>query len=485
MAIEVFAPMPWLILLPLIWATLSFLLGPARGAGLSIAGLILQLGLVVLLAAQVVAGGTQHHAPGGWGAPLGIALMADGLSTVMLLLTAAVALPVAVSARAWFQARPAGSAWFWPLTGFLCGALNALFLSADLFNLYVAVELLGLAAVGLTADTGERAAVGAAMRYQLAKLLGSGAYLMGVALIYGTYGTVSLAVLDGLVEPLPAVALAAGLMGVGMLLKTALFPLHFWLPPAHAGAATPVSALLSALVIKASFYLLLRLWFGVFEPLTAGAAAQLLGVLGAGAVLWGSVQALLQARLKMLVAYSTVAQIGYLLLVLPLATATPTEAAAMAWQGGVLQVVAHGLAKAAMFVAAGAMILAAGSPRIDGLAGVSARLPVAVFSFGLSGMVLMGLPPSGGFAAKWLLLKASLATGQWWWAVVLIGGGLLTAAYVFRVLRVALAPATATGETQPVAPSLEWTALALALAGVLLGLYAGRILVLLNAGGGP
>ncbi|HDP88774.1 MAG TPA: hypothetical protein ENN42_02280 [Thioalkalivibrio sp.] len=482
MAIESVAPLPWLVLLPLAWATLSFLLGPSRGAGIAIVGLLLQAGLVLLLAWQLTTMGTQHHAVGGWGAPLGIDLVADGLSVVMLLMTAAVALPVAIYARAWFVAKPAGAAWFWPLSGFLVAALNGLFLSADLFNIYVTLELLGLAAVGLTAATGERRAVAAAMRYLLATLLGSGAYLMGVALVYGTYGSVSLAVLGGLVESLPVVMLAAGLMVAGMLLKTALFPLHFWLPPAHGGAATPVSALLSALVIKASFYLALRLWFGVFEPLAAVSAAQVLGALGAAAVFWGSVQALLQARLKMLVAYSTVAQVGYLFLVFPLATGTPAEAAAGAWQGGVLQAVAHALAKAAMFAAAGAMILGAGSDRIDRLGGVGARLPLALFAFGLAGIVLMGLPPTGGFATKWLLLMAALETGQWWWAAVLVGGGLLAAAYVFRVLLAAFAPVPEQGRVTGVARSLEWTAFALATAGVLLGLFAAHVVTLLDVG---
>lgn len=483
MAIESVAALPWLILLPLAWATLAFLLGPARGAGVAIAGLLLQAGLTLLLAWEVMAAGAQRHAVGGWGVPLGIDLLADGLAVVMLLMTVAVALPLAVYARAWFTARPAGATWFWPLTGFLVAALNGLFLSADLFNLYVTLELLGLAAVGLTAAAGERRAVGAAMRYLLATLLGSGAYLMGVALIYGAYGSVSLEVLGALVEPMPAVALAAGLMVVGMLLKTALFPLHFWLPPAHGGAVTPVSALLSALVIKASFYLVLRLWFGVFEPLVTVSAAQVFGMLGAAAILWGSVQALLQARLKMLVAYSTVAQIGYLFLVFPLATGTPAEAAAGAWQGGVLQAVSHALAKAAMFAAAGALILGAGSDRIDRLGGAGAHLPLALFAFGLSGIVLMGLPPTGGFAAKWLLLMAALETGQWWWAAVLVGGGLLAAAYVFRVLLAAFAPVPEQGGVTGVARSLEWTALALATAGVLLGLFAADVVTLLGTGG--
>ncbi|MGF1548165.1 MAG: complex I subunit 5 family protein [Thiotrichales bacterium] len=478
-------PVAWLILLPLAWASVAFVMGPRRGARLALLGLVLQVGLALRLAFDVVNLGPRTYAVGGWGAPLGIDLMADGLAALMLLMTAAVALPLGVYARAYYRTKPRGGEWFWPLLGFLLAGLNALFLAADLFNLYVSLEILGLAAVALTAASRERHAVAAGLRYLLATLLGSGAYLMGVALIYGTYGSVALETLTPLLQPLPITVLAFALMTLGMLLKTALFPLHFWLPPAHGGAASPVSALLSALVIKASFYLLLRLWFGLFAPLTTVAAAQLLGVLGAAAILWGSVLALRQSRLKMLVAYSTVAQVGYLFLVFPLATGVAPETATTALQGGVMQILAHALAKAAMFAAAGAMIVAVGRDDIAGLYGVGARLPVTLFSFALAAVTLMGLPPSGGFSAKWLLLMAALDSGQWWWVVVMIVGGLLAAAYVFKVLRQAFIPARSGAAVKGVPRALELSALALALAAILLGLFGAEPLLLLNTGVAP
>ncbi len=477
-------PLPWLIVLPLAWGTLAFVLGPGRGGRLAVAAIALQGALALQLAGQLIDSGARVYAVGGWGASLGIDLMADGLAVVMLLLTQAVALPLAVYARGYFAASPKGRELFWPLTGFLLAALNALFLSADLFNIYVTLELLGLAAVGLVAIAGGTQPVTAAMRYLLATLLGSGAWLLGVALIYGTYGSVSLAVLTPLIHsgaPL-AVPLAAALMLAGLLLKTALFPFHFWLPPAHGGAPAPVSALLSALVIKATFYLALRLWLELFLPLTTVAAAQLLGALGAAAILWGSVLALMQSRLKMLVAYSTVAQVGYLFLLFPLATQVPPAAAESALAGGVMQAVAHGLAKAAMFAAAGSMIVATGRDDIGHLGGVGVRLPLTLFSFGLAGVTLMGLPPSGGFSAKWLLLGSALETGQWWWVVVMIVGGLLTAAYVFKVLRRAFLPRAAGDRVARVPRTLEFSAFALALASILLGLFGAPLLELLAVG---
>lgn len=476
-------PIAWLVLVPLIWATAAFLFGPGRGAWLALAGLSVQLVLAFSLAQQVTGGNMRVHSAGGWGAPLGIDLMADGLSALMLLLTQAVALPLVLYARAYFGRHAQGGRYFWPSTGYLLAAMNALILSADLFNLYVTLELLGLAAVGLVAAGGSAGAISAALRYLFATLVGSGTYLLGVALLYGTYGTVSLSVLAPLVtQAAPtAVALAAGLMLAGLMLKTALLPFHFWLPQAHSEAPTPVSALLSALVIKASFYLVVRLWTTLFAPLATPAAAQLLGLLGAAAILWGSVMALRQLRLKMLIAYSTVAQIGYLFLLFPLATQTTPEAAQSALQGTLMQALAHGLAKAAMFAAAGAIILATGHDQIARLGGITAHQPLSVFTFALAGVTLMGLPPSAGFLAKWLLIDGAIAARQWGWIVVIIAGGLLTAAYVFKVLRHAFVRTEQSATFRPLPGMLEWPAFLLALASLALGLRAGDVLELLGA----
>ncbi len=475
----VIAPMPWLVMLPLAWATLAFVLGPGRGARLALVALVAQLVLALWLAAQVSAGAPQHMAVGGWPAPLGIALAVDGLSALMLLLTQAVALPIAIYARAYFSAGSEEGRHFWPLSGMLLAGINALFVSADLFNLYVTLELVGLSAVGLVAAGGGTRQVAAALRYLFATILGSGAYLLGVALVYGSYGTVSLETLLPLVtaEAPRLVWLAGGLMLAGLLLKTALFPLHYWLPPAHGGAPAPVSALLSALVVKASFYLILRLWLGPFAPL-GEAAGWLPALLGAGAILWGSVMAIRAARIKTLVAYSTVAQLGYLFLIFPLLAPD-----GVALQAGSLHAFAHGLAKAAMFAAAGALIKATGQDSVAGLAGVAERMPITLFAFGLAGVTLMGLPPSSGFLAKWLLIEAALGQGYWAIAAMALAGGLLAAIYVFRVLRQAFLLAPSYAPLHPVPRTLEWTAFALAAASVLLGLRASELMRLLAAGG--
>jgi multicomponent Na+:H+ antiporter subunit D len=212
--------------------------------------------------------------------------------------------------------------------------MTVVFASGDLFNLYVAIELLTIAAVGLAA----MGALAAAMRYMVFALLGSLAYLLGVVLIYARYGTLDLELLAGLVEAEPVTWLAAGLMTAGLLVKTALFPLHGWLPPAHGSAPAPASAVLSGLVVKASFYMLVRLWFDVMPDLATGVFTQSMAAMGALAILLGSVMAIRTDRLKLLIAYSTVAQLGYLFLVWPLAGGSWGDVpwAAGAWTGGML-----------------------------------------------------------------------------------------------------------------------------------------------------
>jgi len=471
-----------LVLLPLMGAFLVFVL-PRFGRTV---GVTVALGLVsaaLSLAMQVSTEGPLRMAVGGWQAPLGIGLYADGLTVLMLCLTALVGLGASLYALGYFTGRDAhhgeqhGAGW-WPLWLLLWAAINALLLTADAFNLYVTLELMGLAAVALVAL--ESHAVSAALRYLLVGLLGSMLYLLGVGLLYALHGTVDMADLAARMQAEPAAWVAMALMSGGLLLKAALFPLHFWLPPAHANAPAPVSAVLSALVVKAAFYGLLRLWLGPFESLATPLAGQLLGVLGACAILWGSLQALLAPRLKLVVAYSTVAQLGYLFLLF--AFLGTGEAAAIAWYGGIWLALSHGLAKAGLFLAAGNILYASGHDRVTDLAGAGQRLPVTLFAIGLASASLMGLPPSGGFVGKWLLLNAAFVSGQWWWALVLLAGGVMAAAYSFRVLLHAFRNQEIDIPHRTPPAIMQWSALALALGAIALGLWSAPPLELLEAG---
>lgn len=472
------AEFPWvvlLILLPALGSVTSFI-APSAAASIARATMYGAAACVAGLGWQLLDGGIVRHNVGGWGAPLGIDLYVDGLSLWLLGVTAVVGVGVSVHAVAYFDHEQAVR--FWPLWLLLLTALNALFVSADIFNLYVTLELMGLAAVGLTALAGGTHALGSAMRYLLAALLGSLAYLLGVALLYHSYGTVDIALLAQRAQATPALWGAAAIMSAGLVLKTALFPLHFWLPPAHASAPAPVSALLSALVVKGSFYILLRLWLDVFVPLAGGGITDLLGLLGVIAILWGSMQALVQSRVKMLVAYSTVAQIGYLFLVFPLASDGRGEV----WKAAAYLLMAHAFAKAAMFLAAGNLLRFGGHDRIVDLDRLVQRLPLSMAAFGVAGVSIMGLPPSGGFIGKWMLLQVAIQQARWDLVVVIVAGGLLAAGYVFKVIGYAFSPAFGPVQARDIPHRMEWAAFLLALAAVLLGFLGAALLPLLDIG---
>ncbi len=468
---------PWgslLILLPLgggivcfLWSGWARILGVFTVASSAI--------VTIGFGYQILTYGVHRHAVGGWGAPLGIELYADGLSLLMLTITSLVGLGVSIYSTGYFKLPQ--SILFWPFWLLLLATLNALFLSADIFNLYVTLEMMGLAAVSMTAMPGSRDALRGAMRYLLATLTGSLAYLLGVALLYHHFGSLDIAILASRVIPSPTLWAALGLMVAGLLLKTALFPLHFWLPPAHSSAPAPVSALLSALVVKGSLYILLRLLLTVFAPISGGIGG-ILGFLGGAAILWGSLQALRQKRLKMLVAYSTVAQIGYIFLALSLAIAANIAA----WSAALYLVFSHALAKAAMFLVAGNLIHFGGHDRIADLDRVVQRLPLSISAFALAGVSIIGLPPSGGFIGKWLLLEALFGQGKWGFVIIIIAGGLLASGYIFKVLGYGFTGATITQGYNAIPKRMEWVAFLLATGAILLGFLEPAVMSAVNVG---
>jgi formate hydrogenlyase subunit 3/multisubunit Na+/H+ antiporter MnhD subunit len=469
--------LPLVIAVPLLGAIACFL-APRYDRPAGAATVLLLAWPVGQCVATLLNGAVVRHQAGGWAAPLGIELYLDGAAALMLAVSWGIGALISLYALAYYRGGDRGKL-FWPLWLLLWSGLNALFLSHDVFNLYVSLEIIGIAAVALVALPGGREAVVAAMRYLLVSLTGSLCYLLGVALLYARYSTVDLGALAAQVNPEPAGYAALILMSLGLLLKAAVFPLHFWLPPAHANAPAPVSALLSALVVKASLFIIYRLWTYTFGDSLHPLGAPLLGMLASGAILWGSVQALRQQRLKMLVAYSTVAQIGYLMLAL--AVFASGDAPLSAWTGGFYLLASHAFAKSAMFLAAGNFLYAVGHDRIDGLAGSVGTVPISMVAFALGGISIVGLPPSGGFLGKWLLLNGALNAAPAWVAVILLGG-LIAAAYVLRVVATAFVEAPADQGIRPVPRLMEWSALIAGAIAILLGLFSALPIELLSVG---
>ena len=465
------------VLVPFVGVLAGLVLGGRNPQRVALLTIVLGVGIAAAIAdAYLRSGDALVYLLGGWAPPLGVALRADGLAVVMLLAVAVVIGGIGVFACADFGTPPGEPEarrpfTFWLLLLAVWGSINLVFVSGDLFTLYVALELLTFAGVPLVCLDGRGETLRAALRYLLFALLGSVLYLLGAVLLYGAYGTLDIPLLAERVRPEPAAWAAAALMTTGLLAKTALFPLHLWLPPAHAGAPAAASAVLSALVVKGSWFLVIRLWFDVMPGVVTFPSAQLLGALGAAAILIFSVVALRQERLKLLIAYSTLAQIGYLFLMFPLAfdpaAGLLDDGSALA--GGMLQAISHATAKAAMFMAAGSIYAALGNDRIAGLAGIARAMPISVLAFALGGVALMGILPSGAYLAKKLLLEAAAGSGQWWWEVVLQAGGVLTGSYVVLVLAYALRRAGAPVELKKsVSRIAQAAALALAVCSLLL-----------------
>lgn len=469
-----------LVLLPLLAAALSVLLPHTARR---VTGVLVAVAVVVLtvpVVTEVAGGAVLELGLAGHQAPLGIMLRADGLSALFVSLTGVVGLAVsgyaalmpAGTGTRLVGTGPGRSRWepshpgFWPLWLACWSGLNAVFVSGDLFNTYVGLELASLSAVGLVA-LGGRSAWPAALRYLFIAVLGSLLFLVAVGLLVSVTGTLDLEqsarVIAGTPGTHEAVALALALASVGLGLKVAIVPLHRWLIPAHSSASSAVSPLLSALVIKASLFVVLRCWIWLAAPGLSpslqpgpgagtvdmvGALGWVFGALGVLAVIHGSVMAIRQDRLKPLVAYSTVAQVGYWLLFFPLVMDSGTDSLeevgvttladdavlAGAVSGTVALALGHGLAKAGLFLSAGFLKDVYGTDVIDDLRGAGRRHPMIVMTMGLSAVGLAGLPLSLGFTGKWQLATAAVASGHYWMVVVLVLGTLLSAAYLLKAI---------------------------------------------------
>lgn len=416
---------------------------------------------------------------GGWQAPLGIGLRLDPLAGIFLLMSAVVSAGVALYSVSFFTREYAEKGkFFWFFFFFLWAGLNAFFLSEDLFNLYVALEVLSLTAVVLVALPGYKRAVKASVNYLFLSIFASMLYLFAVAMLYASYGTLSMSLLSERLKEGADFVYTLLPLSVALAIKSALFPFHTWLPPAHSSTVAPASALLSGLVVKPPVYLLLRLWLEVFPPdRSLQQLSLVLGVFGALAVLFGSFYAIKQKTIKMLLAYSTVAQMGYLFLMVPVYYhSQQADARMLVLEGFVLQAFSHALAKASMFLSSGNAIYVARRDEISYMPGFAHSHPLTFFALFFSGATLIGLPLSGGFVAKFLLLKASIKTGYLLQAVVFLAGSLLAALYVYPIWRESFSYSPQKLYDKPLPKLMELSAFLLGLLSFSLGLVSGFML---------
>jgi multicomponent Na+:H+ antiporter subunit D len=463
---------------PVVGAVLTTFTGQRLRGAIGMGSAVVTSAIAFALVGQIWAGGVAlEHAFTVAG--LEVAVLADGLAATFVATTAVVGILASAFATMHHRRDPhPGDRAYWSLWLLLWGALHMLFVAGDLFTIYLMLELIAVTGVALVVLGGSARTHVAGTRYFFAEFAASATFLLGIGLIWREAGTVTLAALPQSLTATPLAGAGLALMTAGLLLKVPLVPLHFWLPGAHSLAPSTVSPILSAVVVKTAFVVLIRLWFMTMPDAATPGAAQLLGGLGALAVLWGSVNALRAGPVKLLIAHSTVAQLGFMFLLLPMAHA----GAWGAWSGGIVQGVAHALAKAAALMAAAVFVRSAPGDAVADLGGTATRRPLATFAFAIAGLSLVGLPPSGGFVAKWYLLQASFNTGQWWWAVIIVIGSLLTAAYLMRVVKRAFAPADEDAELHVARDGREVIALLLALGALALGFRPTELLELLEIG---
>lgn len=378
--------------------------------------------------------GTVRYAVGNWDPPVGIELVADPLSVFMLMVMAIVALATLIHSREPVEREvEASPAIYYAAALITLGGFAGIVSTGDLFNLYVFLEISALGSYALLGSNGARSAV-AAFRYLIVGTLGASLYLIGVGFILISTGTLNIADLrlilgeTGLTVP---VGVGAGLMVAGFAVKFALVPFHRWLPDAYTEAASTSTALVAPLGTKVAAYGLIRLILDVFPAVDVVEVLHLreiLALLGAVAILWGSILAIPQRNLKRMLAYSSVAQVGYIALGVGLGTT-------FGMIGAVLHILNHACMKCCLFLVSSHLETRGRGVDIEGFdSSLKRDMPVTSAAFAIAALSMIGLPPTAGFFSKWYLILGSYEADRWAFIAIIVASSLLNAVYFFRIL---------------------------------------------------
>lgn len=427
-----------IVVIPLIMAAVAAFMPKgiwAWGVTMATAAIVAILSLVLL--GQVSEAGVISYAVGGWAPPLGIELRVDMLNIPLLLLVGFVgllcviyALPSVADEIAKSQQALFYSAFLVCFTGLL-----GVTITGDAFNLFVFLEISSISTytiVAMGADK-DRRALTASYNYLVLGTIGATFFVIGVGFLYMATGTLNMADMASVLEQTGhnrVTQAAFAFIVVGLGLKAAMFPLHVWLPNAYAFAPNFVTAFLASTATKVAFYALVRFLFSVFHPdvhFVAVSFTWLFAVVGTIAMIVASVQAVFQTDARRLLAYSSVAQVGYMMLGLGMGTAAGLSA-------GLLHLMNHALMKGALFMALGAFALNFGVRRVKDLAGLGQTMPASAMAFTVACLSLVGVPLTVGFTSKWYLVSAALERGWWWAVAALMISSLLALAYVARLL---------------------------------------------------
>lgn len=381
--------------------------------------------------------GIVSYAIGGWQSPWGIEYRVDTLSAFVLLFVAFIGSIVITFARASVEREiPRGKHYLFYTAYILClTGLLGIVITGDLFNLFVFLEISSLSSYALIGLGRSRRSLMAAFQYLVMGTIGATFLLIGIGLIFQMTGSLNMEDISLRLKEVTGtrtVFVALSFVFVGLSIKMALFPLHYWLPNAYTYAPSVVSAFIAATATKVSVYIFLRLTFTIFSPGFTFTEVPLdlkimsLSLLG---IFAASILAVFQTNVKRLLAYSSVAQIGYMLLGISFATETGLT-------GGILHMFNHALIKGGLFMAVACLALRLGSVDLADLSGISRRMPWTCFAIVVGGLALIGVPLTAGFISKWYLLVAAFNEGFWPVAAAVLVSSLLALIYVWKIIEV-------------------------------------------------
>lgn len=410
--------------------------------------------LAVVLIQQVMANGTIVYALGQWEGPWGIVYRIDEVGALVVVIVAAIAAIVMPYAKQSIEREiPKERHYLAYCMMLLCmSGLIGMAITGDAFNLFVFLEVSSLATYVLISLGNDRRALTAALRYLILGTLGATFYVIGLGMLYMMTGSLNMTDLASLlpaVQDTGTVHVALAFIVVGFGLKLALFPLHVWLPNAYTYAPSAVTAFLAATATKVAVYALIRLIFTVFgdiDPLETYGIRTAVMVLALAGMFAGSLIAVYQSNVKRLLAYSSVAQVGYMILGISIGNAP-------ALAGGIIHMFNHALMKGALFMALGCVFYVIGSVKLEDMAGLGKRMPLTAAAIVAGGFSLIGVPLTVGFVSKFYLVQGALAAGMWPIALMIMLSSLLAVIYVWRVVEIMYFRSPAIGsEKQTEAP---------------------------------
>jgi len=404
----------------------------------SMATLLGQFIASLFILGHVLTVGTIRYRLGGWVPPWGIEYVMDALNAYVLVILLFLALVCVIYSKKNMEHElPQKTVSFYTVYQLLITGLCGITVTGDIFNMYVFIEIASLSAYTLIASRG-KIALKASFTYLVLGSIGACFFLIGIGFLYAITGSLNMHDLSILLPPFyenRVVMAGFAFILVGLSIKMALFPLHTWLPDAHAFAPAEISAMLSGIIIEVSSYAFIRVAFSVFTVhfLKLLPIFDILCWVAGVAIIAGSVLAITQVNLKRMLAYSSVANMGYIMLAVGLSTSVTEDP----WNGltpALMHILNHALMKGCLFLAAGAFIYKADLWLIKDFRGLGKRMPYTSAAFVLAAISMIGVPPSVGFVSKLYIILAAIEAKKIIFVAVLLLSSLLNLVYFWRVI---------------------------------------------------